>query len=444
MYGRITKTEAKTFKELLRIGENPEIEEVKKAIMFEFDISEVQMNRFMQKIERETANAHNKMEEMRKKYNELYFDSSNIGDKPTLQKSTPEESKKIDETVDNIEKNIKKLKNKSQEEKIRIIEKIAGYVEEISNCNFDVKQSSKLNELLQSNNLNIRVNNSHPINIKLEMIKSFSRIKLENVLESMENEIKQAKNFEEVSSIESQIVNNKALFEKCYGKYNRFQTALLNKKLELRNKDTNISDKLKVLIQGIANGSLDIEEANKIVDEEVKESASKTQKSFVKSSDEIKRRQITHKIRNALEGKSDEFRIQNPNASFEILQQLMPNEMQLNLRTVVKSLSSTERFSEAKEFCNSRLSAENNESGFFYNMRNELKKEIGRDEIASLVLRSLKASSTPVDEEKFLRSLEEGLNKLSLKPGSINICESQSGKKITLADIFQCELQKSI
>jgi hypothetical protein len=484
MYKQFTEVEIEQLKQLLNMGVKPQ------TIMFEFDISKEQIETLIHNDEkreidvpysknrieseqyisrknnesdRRAKEAHEKMEAMRSRYRKLCHDfEESKNDQNIVKKVTPEaeESKKINEAISGIEELIAKLPEKSKEDRRNIASKIIDLSKNINinECTFTLPQISKLTKLAYDKNLeNIHsvskrkktfYNNIYVSDPKDEIgleIESFREQTIRKLSKTVLEELSKIDNLEDLQKIKSQLptrIQNNFL-------YNNLNSSVCYKELELKTKCAkektmyDISHPIKALVQDIANGTVNIEEANKIIDENAEQRMNQTQKGFVKNTIERQRKQVMIQIRSLLMDNPEEFKIQNSEESFKILQQLFPNEEQQNLRTVVKSLSNNGNFSEAKSLCNKVLKMQDFESDFKKFIRNSLKKDVARDEIASLVLRGLNASSTPEEEANFLEVLEQGLDKSFIKPGSVIIARSQSGKRqITLESILPDELQK--
>jgi hypothetical protein len=196
MYDKFTNSKKEQFEQLLRDGVPPTL------IMFEFGISKEQMKILMYNVQNNNNHyyypkynmesyasingidneydakakaAHKKMEEMRKKYRKLYFDSENnntlpkatkkqsekkhkvidnINDNATLPKATQNQSEQIDNVISIIEADIKKVENGSRKEKTFIVKEIENNVNGILGYNFSMTQICQLTHLLQSEKLN--------------------------------------------------------------------------------------------------------------------------------------------------------------------------------------------------------------------------------------------------------------------------------------------------
>ena len=105
------------------------------------------------------------------------------------------------------------------------------------------------------------------------------------------------------------------------------QIQKLNSQKTVYNLRNNIPSAVEKLVQSIANGTMNIEEANEIIAQEAERRVSLTEKSRFSLSKEQQERQVTIQVRTLLSERGDTYSIKDPNKALEQLNQLSKKDV---------------------------------------------------------------------------------------------------------------------
>lgn len=204
-----------------------------------------------------------------------------------------------------------------------------------------------------------------------------------------------------------------------------------------------IPEDIESIIKDIANGTLNIQTANEIIDKEAKKRVEEKHKTIFTLTEEQEKKQILIQIRTVLMEKSKQYHIENPETTVFQIQELCDGELEQAIRTVVKNLTSIKDFERAKEVCNKFSSKDKGSPLSMYIRR--LRNEIRNDEISDIVLKGINMNGTEEEENLYFELIEKGLKMGNVKLSEVSLGRSQDGlRSITLADIWSDENQLEI
>lgn len=200
----------------------------------------------------------------------------------------------------------------------------------------------------------------------------------------------------------------------------------------------NIPINIENIIRDIASGTLDIQAANEVIDEEARKILESRPKNIFAFKEEQAKGQIFIQIRTALMENPEKYHIENPNITIMQVQKLCGGELERAIRVVIKNLIGSKDFERAKELCTSFASKYNGSLSL-----TNLRKEIRNAEIADIVLKGININGTMEEEKVYLKLIEKGLEIGNVKLEAISLGKSQDGlRNIALADIWPEEIQK--
>lgn len=200
-----------------------------------------------------------------------------------------------------------------------------------------------------------------------------------------------------------------------------------------------IPESIKTIIQDLAGGTLDIQVANEIIENEVKNRATKNPKTKFALTDEQLKKQILYQIKTNLEEKPEQYNIDDPEKTIMQIEELCGGELEQAIRVVVKNLIEKKDFEKAKQVFEKTSSRLKNNSSMKY--KKILKKEIQNAEIADMILKLINMDN--IEEQRmYFNLIENGIEKENINLSAISLGKSQDGSKsITLEDIWTDERQ---
>ena len=134
--------------------------------------------------------------------------------------------------------------------------------------------------------------------------------------------------------------------------YEREIEAKLNKLIaEQKQKDrrNNETDEIKMIVQQLADGEVNMEEANKIIDMEAKRRYENSPKNKFSLTEEKQRKQVLMQLGQMLSTQGEKYKIVNPEATLNLLQTLCESKLELTLSEVSNNLLAGFIFEEAKQ-----------------------------------------------------------------------------------------------
>ena len=382
------------------------------------------------------------MKQMRERYEKLFFRSNKTGVKipNTLQKQDVE---LINSVIAEIEEIVDKIKELSKKERKKGASYIIEKLKKIEKYQLTIEQAEKLYYLLESETLK-KLNLTSTDKIDYYMNKNRKAIlkKLSTAIDIAQN---QTEELEELKALERKLTMRMQQDS---------QIVVGGIKSKLRNKISKINQQqvidrirndvpvnIEQIIKELANGTLDIQTANEIIEKEAKRRVESKPKTRFALTEEQETRQILIQIKTALMEKPEQYNIEKPEITIMQIQELCGGELEQAIRTVVKNLTGTKDFERAKEVCD-KFSSKDKESPLSKYIT-KLRKEIRNEEIGDIVLKGINMSGTYEEEKEYFELIKKGLKMGNIKLGAVSLGESQDGlRTITLADIWTDENQR--
>lgn len=201
------------------------------------------------------------------------------------------------------------------------------------------------------------------------------------------------------------------------------------KQKDRRNNET---DEIKMIAQQLADGKVNMEETNRIIDAEAKRRYENSPKNKFSLTEEKQRKQILVQLGKMLSTQGEKYKIVNPEATLKLMQTLCETKLEPALAAVNDNLLSCYRFEEAKQLCKKYYSQDLSNLGIKLQ-----KNKVKNAELSYLILRGIRETNSPAEENKLYELLKDGLEMGNVKPESIDLGTNRDGtQKITLADIL--------
>lgn len=389
--------QSERFKKLIKKGFDIE------DISFEFSVPIEKLKKWKQELEGQISPASKK----HSSYNESSFEKMHQMRRKYRQLLEPE-------TTDN---NKRRKDSRPQKElsEIEIAERFRNAVNTLN-----INRSSSEDRLFDAmKNAKLMATNKLVQAISIEQEKTTDIDKLEELYRKLTTEMERISGIA-VGSLRSEIQR---------------KISDIQKKNAMNRLKNNIPQSILEVIDNLASGELNTEEANRVIEEEArKRVASKSQSRF-SVTEEQEKRQIFLQIRTAIIENVDKYNIKKPEKAIMQMQELFGGEQGETIRAVVTNLIGRKQFASAKIIC-SRISGEQNNQ-YVQSILRRLQEDIKKAEISDLVLKAINMQTSPEKDARNYEALEVGLERSGIQPSLILLGKSINGKKeITLGDIW--------
>ncbi len=460
-----------------------EVDEIKKLIQsgfdlelisFELDIPLEDIKQIKQKIDKQESTrkgkrysyseivsnrnkeAHQKMQQMRERYKNLYFKSNKVDKVDNVKQLSEEEIEIINSCITKIQNSIEEIRDISKYERRKNVANILEEVKKIQNYPLTIEQVEKLNILMDVEGLTKssffydvkslkKYNLSNAISNIIKKIDNYQRIIDRKLVEAIDIAQSQTEDLEELKALKQKIttemeIENEILIGSVKSKINnKISKIQQNKALERIKND--IPKSILEIINNLANGTVDIEKAKKIIEEEAKKRVDSKPKTTFSLTEQQEKRQILIQIGIAIREKSDRFYVVNPETTIYQIQELCGKDLGQAVRIVVENLISRKDFEEAKRIC-SKFSGKD-KGDIIATVMKDLRLKIRNAEISDIVLKGINTQGTEEEERKYFELIEKGIKMENVKLKAISLGKSQDGtRNITLADIWTDENQE--
>ncbi len=429
----IKNNELSEIKELIEKGFDLEL------MSFELDIPLEDLIQLKKDIETskkmKLANSKNPMEQVRERYNKLFF--ANYKKEVKIPKKlTMQQIELVNSVTTTIDKEIKEMKGLSKKEKRKNVNSILMLLKQIKDFNLSIEQAEKLYNLMQSSeleHLNLSIEDKMDYYVKINrdrIAKKFAK--------AIDYAHLQTSDFEELKALERKITSKMeksnpifigGIRTNIYNKMSKIQQQIISERIR-----NDVPTSISAIINDIVIGKLDVQNANEIINSEAKKRVESKPKTRFSLTEEQERRQILIQIRTVLSDRAEQYRIENPEVAIMQIQKLCGGELEQSIRVVVKNLIGQKEFERAKQICNKYALDEEKVTPVFIT---RLKKEIRNKEISDTVLRGIAANGSLEEGIAFYNLIENGLKAGNVKPETISLGKSQDGlRTITLADVW--------
>ena len=264
-----------------------------------------------------------KIEQMRERYQQLFLENNKRDNIAQIEVSE-EETKRINLCISTIEEKLEEMKTLSKRERRKVVNEIISKMKEIKNYPLTIEQAEKLNFLLRSEELKrLSLDSLDKIDI---IIGKYRKIIVQKFTEALDIAQYQTEDIEELNRLGRKItleMQKEKLISVnvVQSKINTKISKILQKQAIERIKN-NISENILGIIEDLVNGTLDIEKAHTIIEEEAEKKSEKNPKNKFSLTKEHEERQILMKINMTIRDKADKFQIVDPEITIMQLQEL--------------------------------------------------------------------------------------------------------------------------
>lgn len=432
-----------------------------KLLSFELDIPLEELEMYKKQIEEEKAEelkttkirtrtaqsiirernekAHQRLKAIKERYQALYLSSQESTQENARRDLTKQEMKKIKSKIMILESKVAKLQKDSKVEKRQIAKEILSGVEEIEQLPIELEEAEKLYTLLETEGLNNLHLNSKD-NIDLLVNKTRRRIK-KVFAESIYDRSTETDDVETLRELSKKFTRKLIADDPLT--IGAYQTKIDSRITKMIQKSTlekirnDVPSEIRNVVLQLAEGNLDSEIANQAVEKEAKNRYESSPKTRFSLTEEKHKKQILIQIETLLEEKAQEYNIINPEATIGLVQELCGENLERAIHVVITNLINVRRLEEAKQVCDNYDRSKESEDSLAITLKYE-RNRIRNTELSDLVLRGIRETKTPEEENRFLELLEKGLKMNHVKMKDIDLGMNKKGdRKITLEDVWE-------
>lgn len=393
-------------------------------------------------IDSKNKHAHLEMEQMRERYKKIFFESNRI-EVEFPKELSKQEVELINSVITEIEEILNGMRELSKKERRKGASTILAELKKIENYQLTIEQAEKLHFLMQSEVLeNLKLTSTDKIDYYMNKNRRTIIRKLTDAVDIAQT---QTEELEKLKSLKRKLTtimkqDNQIIVGGVRSRIeNKISKIIQQKTIDRIRNDVPVN--IELIIKKLANGTVDIQEADEVIKEEAKKRVESKRKTRFTLTEEQEKKQILIQIKTILSENPKQYHIENPETTIMQIQELCGGELNQAIRTVVKNLTGIKDFESAKKICD-KFSSKDKESPLSTYIR-RLKNEIRNDEISDIVLKGIKMNGTELEERRYFELIEKGIKMGNVNLESISLGKSQDGlRTITLADIWIDEEQK--
>lgn len=313
----------------------------------------------------------------------------------------------------------------------------------IENSQLTLEQAEEIFSLISSNDLNgLKIEKGDRIDYFVNEKRKRISIQIVKAIGIKQYEVE---SIEELRTLERKITplmlrENPILAEQVKREIST-RIAAMQKKSAVEKLRNNIPTDIKSIIKDLINGTIDIVQANAIIDEEARKKVASKPRTRFSMTEEQERKQILLQIRTAIIEKAEEYPIKNPEDTILKVQELCGSDVGTSISTVVRNLISRNDLKAAKIICDGFTGDDVQPEIRSY--IKILRNEIRHAEISNVVLAGLNRKGIPKEDEKYFELIEKGISMGNVKLEAGSLGKSAEGSKVTLADIWPEQQIKS-
>lgn len=414
------------------------------TISYEFNIPYEQIQKVLLEKEERASKRETEMDKIRRRYFEIYDpEDMKVRFKVPSVKQLASYIE-ADRIIDEIEQKSKNVDEKSKKDKRTTLIEMLNDLKTLDKYRLSFDQIERLVFIIEDKKWeNLSLRRGDKINILLSKARSSISSKMSLALS---DELKEVTDLDGLQNIRARIARISRETKSANYRIGVVDSNIsqqiqkINLQRATYNLRNNISPAIEALIKSTANGTMNIEEANKIIDQESERRIKSGVKSKFSLSKEQQKRQVTIQIRTLLSERGDIYPIQDPNKALEDLSQLSKDVDRRQLFNIVaQNMLAQRRYDELATFCDQFIQTkrfDEVESEISKTAR-EKKKEIAYKKIGDMVVDRIKTSSNEQEDEIFIKLLKDKLTKENIALTKIKLGRIKGGsKEITLAEIM--------
>ena len=443
-------------RELISNGFKPEL------IAFELGIPIEKINEIIsdRKLEDTIANTRkkrsnkknaSKLEQIRSRYNTLYYQTydshidSKEENKKKLNTLSEDQKRKVNDTITTMQSILNAMNEQSKEEKRKSADKLLEQLDKIKNLPLTTEQIEILSGILHNPILDyLSLSRKDEINKSLKT----TRVNLaKKMIKAISAELEQTKDPEELEKLSRKLSSKTIrLYEKDILSISRVRF-VLQQKISVTQKENSgkmqIPSDIDVIIRQLSNGTLtNVAEAEQVIKAEAIKRVKNGSTSKFALTEEQQKQVIFSQIIMALINRPEEFIIQNPDKTMQLLQTLFGGDIEQYIGTVADNLLARREIEKAKMFCNRYRPIENS---VLQDKIRRIRKSIRNIEMGDLILRVIHANTSSEEVDAVLEKIETEIHRRQIDTRSIPLGKSKDGKrKIYLSDVWKEDRSKNI
>ena len=380
---------------------------------------------------------HQKMQEIRRKYKNLYLNNS-VGkelDQCIIPQSEYEHIEKVLLTMEEQTKRIKESPKYS--DGIKLLKDI----ELLNTLRFNMEQAKRLRDILNDDVImQLR---------KLKIIKKTideNKVKIfisNRLIDAIDRNLDNIQDIEELRKLYREI--SKGLENMNSIRAGGIKTKISRKIYDIQQQNAinkaryEVPDGIKTIIQELAKGEINIEKAKKVIDVYAKNKAKNVNRNKLGFTEEQQKRQLIIKIRSILSEKADEYSIENPEKTLEYLEELSGGEKIMSLNTVVENLIMGKKFGKARKICDKYLPYKDKKD-INYQPNINTKNKIRNGEIANVIMNGINNATTVKEERDCIKYIQGMVGSGEIKASEIILGKSKDRTiNIKLSDVWENE-----
>ena len=394
-----------------------------------------------------TSNPKNhtlRIEELKRKYDMLYYGTTRPEVRNTTAISKAEE-KIIKSVMVIIQKISAKIELQSKLERRNNANIILNQLKQIEDYPLTIEQAKKILSVLMSNKLEkLKTYKTD----RIDSLMTTQKVKIvRKLIEAINWELYQTEDIKKLKRLEKELTPEISRINKLGVEC--VKSKILNKIIALKTKmsidkmQNQVSAPIESIVKAIAKGTLDVEKANKIINNEAKKRVQSKPKTRFSLTEEQEKNQIIMQIKSLLSKKASSYFIEDPETSIKQIQELSNEGLESALRLVIENLIGTKDFERAKEVLEGFINQKKEPS--FLKTISLLKKQVRNAQISDIILKGINEEASREEQEACLELIKYTLKKTNIQLKDISLGKSQDGSRtILLSDICQEENEKTM
>lgn len=331
------------------------------------------------------------------------------------QVATKEQLASIQSAITTIQWVMSKISNQDRKEKMKSAQWIIKELDKIKDYPLTIEQAEQIYYLIHTK-------------------------ELKRLAQAIDMAQSQTEDIEELRNLEKKL--KAEMLQKNQVYVGAVQTRIRNKIYTIQQKAAidrirnGVPETVEGIVKKLASGELEIQEAEKIVEQEVQKSIKDAPQNNFALTPEEQKRQVFMQIKKILIENAQQYPIQDEKVVIQQIQALCGDTTEQATNIVIRSLIARKDFRRAKEMYQNLYHTETSPNAI------ALKNEIRNAEISNMVLKGLKTDIT-MEEERRCVELIQKMEEKKIKLSTISLGKSQDGQKnITLEDIWGEEKER--
>lgn len=416
-----------------------QLQEIQKELEKQKKVDDTEPHSPKKTYKKNTKKTFSKMDQMRSRYNELYFGVKQSKRSSQQGVLSEQEIELINSVIAKLKATIESMIGTPEKERIKTAISILSEIKKIQDYQLTIEELEELCSILMSKELDdIPSSSRYPIQHYINAKRNEVITKLCNAIDIAQA---QTDNIEELKALaekvtlqmkqQSHIITGGVIL-RIGNKISRIRQSAVIKEIK-NDVPTNILE----IVLDIVNGTINPDTANATIDEEIKRrlEANKEKGPFGLTESQI-RHQILGQIKTEISTKPDQYYLQNPEVVLLQLSKICGGNLLQSADVVVRNLIGRKDFDMAKRVCD--MFSTTKEKGKFLGDTINLRRKIRNAQISDLVLKGLAMNGTSNEDKKYYKLIKKGIEQANINLQAISLGTSQNGlREITLADIWE-------